>query len=316
MGVPLNKVLAEYKPELLPPGQQGYSWGNEPAMPFGLDMGQPEPQPVQQSMTGSIQLKKNSIIPPFGSDAHKLAIRSRDRQTLKYEAQARKAIRQAQEQIKERLTELLQQGTKDVLGSGFGGLDSDEEAIKIIRDAYQDAGIIGIIRDTTAAAGTRALAGLRLGIRFDLNHPAAERFLQDRDQRFAEMIPEDQWEELKRVMTQAMESGAGTEGMIAAVRDSGVVSAARAEMVARTEIIGAYNGGLETGWQQSGLEGQKVWLAALDQRTRETHREAHGQMVGLNDEFSVGGVSTKGPGQTGVAAEDINCRCSMDFIPG
>lgn len=317
MGVPLNKVLAEYKPELLPPGQEGYSWGNEPAMQFGLDLGQPEPQPVQQSMSGSVKLKKKAIIPPFGSEAHKLAIRSRDRQTMKYEAQARKAIRQAQEQIKDRLIERIKQGsTKDVLGSDFGGLDSDDEAITIIRNAYEDAGLLAVVRDTTAAAGTRALAGLRLGIRFDLNHPAAERFLKDREQRFAEMIPEDQWAELKRVMTQAMESGAGTEGMIAAVRDSGVVSAARAEMVARTEIIGAYNGGLEAGWQQSGLEGQKVWIAALDQRTRETHMEAHGQMVGLDEEFEVGGVSTKGPGQTGVASEDINCRCSMDFIPG
>ena len=317
MGVPLNKVLAEYKPELLPPGQEGYSWGNEPAMPFGLDVPQAEAQPVQQAMSGSVQLKKNGIIPPFGSDAHKLAIRTRDRQTMKYEARARKAIRQAQEQIKDRLIELLKQDVrKDALNSDFGGLESDEEGIRIIRDAYDDAGILSVVRDTTAAGGNRALAGLRLGLRFDLNNPAAERFLATREQRFAEMIPEDQWAELKRVMLQAMESGAGTDGMIAAVRDSGVVSAARAEMVARTEVIGAYNGGLEAGWQQSGLEGQKVWLAALDQRTRETHREAHGQMVGLDQEFTVGEVNTRGPGQTGVASEDINCRCSMDFIPG
>ena len=312
MGVPLNKVLAEYKPELLPPGSEGYSWGNEPAMPFGLGLDQPAAEPaVTQGLGGGHQVKKNRIVPPYGSTAHKVAIRARDRATMQLEARARKAIRQAQEQIKEEVTALLRKPT------GKAGLDSidDDEGMDIIRDAYLAAGVDDIIRDTTAAAGRRALAGLGLGIRFDLNHPAAEAFLKGREQRFSELIPESQWEELKKVMIQAMEAGAGTDGMIDAVGNSGVVSPARAEMVARTEVIGAYNGGLEAGWQQSGLEGQKVWLAALDDRTRQSHRDAHGQMVDVGEKFDLDGVETKAPGQSGVASEDINCRCSMDFIP-
>lgn len=340
MGVPLNKVLAEYKPELLPPEGE-YPWGNEPFygipfLPKPIEQAQAEadraaaeaaiaaaeaaasatPQPGAAGYRAGHQKKKTlDGIPEYGSPAHKAAIRSRDRLILPLEARMRRAVRMAQEDIKNAFQGILEANQKALVGDPFGDLD-DEEATRIIREAYERNGVLSLVRDIGARGGQTALAGLGLRIRFDQRAPEAEAFLASREQRFAQAIPEDQWAELKEQLLAAMARGEGTDDLIRTVSRSGIVSPARAEMVARTETIGAFNGGLQQGWDQSGIEGKKVWLAALDGRTRETHRAAHGQRVAVNENFNVGGFPTPTPGQTGVAAEDINCRCSMDYIPG
>jgi hypothetical protein len=91
----------------------------------------------------------------------------------------------------------------------------------------------------------------------------------------------------------------------------------RARTVARTEVVGAYNGGLydafsmiaandpETAWV-------KRWLATEDQRTRPDHVEADGQAVPFGQPFDVGGFAMMYPHDPeGPAKEVINCRCTM-----
>jgi len=56
--------------------------------------------------------------------------------------------------------------------------------------------------------------------------------------------------------------------------------------------------------------------AALDFRTREMHVAAHGQVVALDADFEVGGGSGPALGQIGLAAEDMQCRCSMLAVLG
>jgi len=50
----------------------------------------------------------------------------------------------------------------------------------------------------------------------------------------------------------------------------------------------------------------KVWLAALDDRTRETHVQAHGQERALDEDFEVGAGSGPAPGQIGLPEEIAN----------
>lgn len=343
MGVPLNKVLSEYKPELLPPEGE-YPWGNEPFygipfLPKPMEAAQAEAdraaaeaaiaaaqaqqlqgeQPPQGAALGArvAHQKKKTLedIPPYGSPAHKAAMRTRDRAILVLEGQMRAAIRKAQQDIVQGFQGRLEGLQKAVESDPFQGLD-DEEATAIIRDAYERNGVLALVRRIATRGGQMALTGLGLRARFDQRNPEAESFLATREQRFAELIPEDQWAELKETLLAAMARGEGVDGLTRAVESSQIVSPARAEMVARTETIGAYNGGLQQGWNQSGIEGKKVWLAALDARTRESHRAAHGQRVAVDENFNVGGYETPTPGQTGIASEDINCRCSMDYIPG
>lgn len=98
------------------------------------------------------------------------------------------------------------------------------------------------------------------------------------------------------------------------------VSVSRAKTIARTETHSAVQ---ETSAETMrleaeavGLEGetQKVWTAGMDMRVRESHAEADGQAVGLDDSFLVGGVSLRFPGDPlGPPEEVINCRCILTY---
>lgn len=91
----------------------------------------------------------------------------------------------------------------------------------------------------------------------------------------------------------------------------------RARTVARTEVVGAYNGGMydafamlveadpDTAWV-------KRWLATEDHRTRPDHREADGQAVPWGQAFTVGGFSMQYPHDPAAPPKEvINCRCTM-----
>lgn len=88
----------------------------------------------------------------------------------------------------------------------------------------------------------------------------------------------------------------------------------RAERIARTETIGAFNGGsYAAAFTAATRQGERVgleWWATRDTRTRETHRAAHGQIVPVGERFRVGSAYLLYPGDpTGPANEVINCRC-------
>lgn len=89
----------------------------------------------------------------------------------------------------------------------------------------------------------------------------------------------------------------------------------RARTVARTEVVGAYNGGLHDAFSmivanEPDTEYVKRWLATEDQRTRPDHREADGQTVPFGQPFIVGGFQMMHPHDpTAPAKEVVNCRC-------
>lgn len=100
----------------------------------------------------------------------------------------------------------------------------------------------------------------------------------------------------------------------------------RARVIARTEVIGAYNAGhhAAAGYHADILgygrwQVEKEWLATFDTRTRPSHASASGQVVlGLDTAFSVGGASLMQPGDPyGPASEVIQCRCTVLYrYPG
>lgn len=89
----------------------------------------------------------------------------------------------------------------------------------------------------------------------------------------------------------------------------------RARTVARTEVVGAYNGGLHDAFSMlvdadPDTEYVKRWLATEDQRTRPDHREADGQTVPWGQPFIVGGFAMMHPHDPDAPAKEVvNCRC-------
>ena len=63
---------------------------------------------------------------------------------------------------------------------------------------------------------------------------------------------------------------------------------------------------------QKGAKILKQWDSTLDMKTRPTHRELDGQIIGVNDYFhSSGGGKALYPGGFGDPKEDCNCRCCL-----
>lgn len=59
----------------------------------------------------------------------------------------------------------------------------------------------------------------------------------------------------------------------------------------------------------------KVWRTVSDERVRDSHKAMEGQTVKLDEEFTLpSGAKTMYPGQSGIPAEDINCRCFVEYI--
>jgi len=112
------------------------------------------------------------------------------------------------------------------------------------------------------------------------------------------------------------DDGLGQVGVAGYIRDLiPGMSGARAGMIARTETHGAANYGSISAAAETGLRLRKEWIAAEDERTRESHALANGQIVEQADAFDVGGEALFYPGDPGgAAAEVINCRCTTGFI--
>jgi uncharacterized protein with gpF-like domain len=92
------------------------------------------------------------------------------------------------------------------------------------------------------------------------------------------------------------------------------LSRLRARVISRTESHAASNASTQMAAKASGLPMQKEWIASGGERTRETHLSAHGQKVGIDDPFTVGGSLLMQPGDVNAPAEEvINCRCVVGY---
>lgn len=165
-------------------------------------------------------------------------------------------------------------------------------------------------------AGEAALLELGIELGFDALDPNVIRFLERRAQRFAREVNDTTWNNLRGSLMEGIEAGESIEELSERVEvEMGARIQSTPETIARTEVIGASNGGTLLSWEQSGVVEKKAWLAALDDRTRTSHIDAHTQYqsepIPLEDDFQVGAGSGPAPGQIGLAEEDINCRCTM-----
>lgn len=88
--------------------------------------------------------------------------------------------------------------------------------------------------------------------------------------------------------------------------------------IARTETTRVENTAkLDVGehLEKKGFKIMKEWVATSDDRTRPWHNEANGQIVGLHEDFKVGGERMECPGDPAASAMNvINCRCTIKNI--
>ena len=118
-------------------------------------------------------------------------------------------------------------------------------------------------------------------------------------------------------VTQAVLQGQTVPQLAASIAGIAAMDKRAAMKAARTAITSAHSLGKLKGYERAagmGIGVEKQWLAALDSRTRGSHRHLDGEVVKLDAEFSNG---LKYPGDPdGPASEVYNCRCTLVPVIG
>ena len=113
-------------------------------------------------------------------------------------------------------------------------------------------------------------------------------------------------------VTQAVLQGQTVPQLAASIAGIAAMDQRAAMKAARTAITSAHSLGKLKGYERAadmGIGVKKQWLAALDSRTRGSHRHLDGEVVELDAEFSNG---LRYPGDPdGPGSEVYNCRCTL-----
>ncbi|WP_180230070.1 phage minor head protein [Bacillus sp. AFS073361] len=167
-------------------------------------------------------------------------------------------------------------------------------------------------------SGEATLQEFEATIDFDARDERLLRWLADRARREAELIQGVTDEEVIMNLWDIVYEGQLTMDKAAKrLEEVYAFSESRALTIARTEIISAGRSGQYFGDMQSGMVIGKKWMAAQQDRTRDGHRQADGQVVKFDEPFLVANGSGESeqllfPGDTSLGATASNvimCRC-------
>lgn len=123
-------------------------------------------------------------------------------------------------------------------------------------------------------------------------------------------------------LTSGLIQGKGYSVIAQGIADKTGKMGYKAVRIARTEGQRAVNAGQFLAFEKSeqsadrlGWKGNRVWVSALDERTREDHRALDQKPCDPVTKLWTfpNGITTPAPLHSGVAEEDINCRCSMVY---
>lgn len=131
-------------------------------------------------------------------------------------------------------------------------------------------------------------------------------------------VGDDVWQQMRAQLAEGYAAGEDMHQLATRLRGVSKMSFKKATAAARTAVISAANAGSLAQVQAGGFtdeECRKEWLATEDERTREAHRRADGQRVGINEPFLVGGEYMQRPGDESASLENVaSCRCALGFV--
>ena len=169
------------------------------------------------------------------------------------------------------------------------------------------------IAEAVRRAGNQSLAELGLTVDFDMDNPEVQRFIGEKTRKFSRDINKTTLEALIEELKEGFAEGESIQDLrkrINKVFDQAATY--RAERIARTEIVGSSNRGALEAYKQSGIVQKKEWLTARDEKVRDSHWAADGQVKDIDEPFVLGsGVEIMYPGGDGPPGEIVNCRCTV-----
>lgn len=123
--------------------------------------------------------------------------------------------------------------------------------------------------------------------------------------------------DIKRTIIQGMIQGKSYQKMAKDLQKRMEVDLNKAVQIVRTEshrVSGEARLDSMKKVEEKGISMKKMWVAALDHKTRKSHSHLDGVKISVDESFVVGSHKAKSPGKFGVPELDINCRCDMVSI--
>ena len=183
-------------------------------------------------------------------------------------------------------------------------------------DPEQMAKVLGIWQPKAAKlGGSTALQKLGVTIAFNLKDPGLLKQLAYRGAKITGNVSKRTLNDLRNILyTSYMEEGISPydvrrriEGLFENTYRN------RAFAIARTETGIASSIAQHKTYRKNDVR-RKQWLSTMDDKTRASHAEANGQIVGIDEPFQVGDAELMHPlDPSGPPEEICNCRC--DELP-
>lgn len=192
----------------------------------------------------------------------------------------------------------------------------NQDVSKVIREMYIDIGKWQFIRmKRMIKSGARKKGIADFGYNEELTATLID-FLRNYLLDDAVLpITETTKQQILRVLEQGIGEGWGIDKIVSEL-EAPELTRWRAEMIVRTESQKAAFAGNQAAINDTDFILQKEWISAEDDRVREAHQEADGQVVDEDENFEVGGEEMEGPGDPNASAENvINCRCTLGLVP-
>ncbi|MES2524047.1 MAG: phage portal protein [Gemmatimonadota bacterium] len=180
------------------------------------------------------------------------------------------------------------------------------------RDAWE-LGFTPEISLAVNEAGSAMAADL--GISFDLANPKVLDAIRGRVNKLSGQVAETTLRQLRVIIAAGREAGQDADQIARAIQ-AGVldpsITAARAQLIAETETMGALNEGEWLAAIGSGVMQSKGWLDQADDDVRESHLQCGQQgWIPIEQRYGNGLLYPHDP--EGEAAEVVRCRCSQLF---
>lgn len=155
-----------------------------------------------------------------------------------------------------------------------------------------------------------------LGLDWDLDDPRVRaHFDKILDRGMADVLTTTR-QKVSDIIAEQIEANASPDDIAKAIDtliDGWQAGKSRAWTIARTETTKLSNAAImDAGAEAEAETGQKVvkvWIAAVDERTRDSHLRVNGEEVALGQAFSNG---LEYPGEGDDPAEVVNCRCTSE----
>ena len=214
-------------------------------------------------------------------------------------------------EFKEKMADFLDEQKKRLIDSLSG-----EKAAKIPTDIFDEKAEVAALAEYMKSTfetifseeGNASLRENDIDFTLDMNSTRLKKVIAKNTKRFAHGVTKTTSDAIRTAIGDNLADGASLVEIKKAIEEMTDFDAARAEMIARTEVITTQNMASVEAWKESGVVTEKIWFTAEDERTCPFCDELHGKTISVERNFV-----DKGGSVDAVDADDEDVSYDTDY---